>query len=292
MQKPRIAFQGERGAYSEAAAMQYFQDADLSHFKTFREVFDAVEAGKANFAIVPVENSIEGTVNEVYDLFKNSSLIAVGEHYLRVHHCLIANKGVKFSDIKSAYSHPQALAQCREYLQRNKIEPIAAYDTAGAVKLVKDGHLNNSAAIASKTAAELYDMQVVEEGIEDRKNNFTRFLVMSQSSISQPSAISIAWDVPGKDTSSKTSMIFSVKHVPGALFGILREFANQGINLAKIESRPTKETPWEYNFYMDIEGDINDQPVINAIEAIREKTTFLKIIGSYRRAKLDLPKNA
>src|SRR5437868_2342662 len=153
MLKQRVAFQGERGAYGEMAALQYFPAADFIPLKAFQDVFDAVEKGVANFAIVPVENSIEGSINEVYDLLlKTNKLSATGEVYQRVHHCLIANNGVNLPDIRFAYSHPQALAQCREYLQQKKIEPIASYDTAGAVKFVKENHLTDSAAIASRKA--------------------------------------------------------------------------------------------------------------------------------------------
>ena len=308
MQKSRIAFQGERGAYSEMAALQYLPSAEFMPLKSFASVFEAVENGSATFAIVPVENSIEGSINEVYDLLlQTKELIATGEVYQRVHHCLIANNGVAFPDIRIAYSHPQALAQCRDYLLKKKIEPVAAYDTAGAVKFVKENHLKDSAAIASRKAAELYDMQILDEGIEDRKNNFTRFLVMSradQSSAVSPPGTDAHSDVHandhidpnstphGRGPTFKTSLIFSVKHIPGALYGILGEFAVRGINLTKIESRPTKETPWEYNFYMDVEGSSADAKVIDAIKSVRDKTMFLKVVGSYRRANLDLTKSA
>ena len=193
-----------------------------------------------------------------------------GEVYQRLHHCLIANKGA--GRITKVYSHPQALGQCRGYLQKKKLEPVPAYDTAGSVKMIKEGMMMDSAAIASRRAAQLYGMKVLDEGIEDRKNNFTRFLVLSRDAKRRSG---------GK---YKTSMIFSVKHVPGALFGIIGEFAIRRINLTKIESRPTKETPWEYNFYVDLEGHAGDRAVKQALAAIRPKTTFLKILGSYRKA--------
>ncbi len=270
----RVAFQGERGAYGEMAALQYFPKARLAPKKSFQDVFDAAENGGADYVVVPVENSIEGSVNEIYDLLLQTKMSVIGEVYQRVRHCLIANRGAK--KIKRVHSHPQALAQCRGYLQRKKLEPVPAYDTAGAVKMIKENKMMDSAAIASRRAAELYDMQILDEGIEDRKNNYTRFLVLSPKK------------VRGDDMKAekyKTSMIFSVKHVPGALFGIIGEFAIRRINLTKVESRPTKETPWEYNFYVDFEGHAQDKAVQEALRSIKPKTSYVKILGSYRKAE-------
>jgi prephenate dehydratase len=269
----RVAFQGERGAYGEMATLQYFPKASLLPKKSFQDVFDAGENCGADYVVVPVENSIEGSVNEIYDLLLQTKMGVIGEVYQRVRHCLIANRGAK--KIKYVHSHPQALAQCRGYLQRKKLEPVPAYDTAGAVKMIKENKVLDSAAIASKRAAELYDMEILDEGIEDRRNNYTRFLVLSPMKASD-----------GANAGNyKTSMIFSVKHVPGALFGIVGEFAIRRINLTKIESRPTKETPWEYNFYVDFEGHAKDRVVQEALRSIKPKTSYLKILGSYRKAE-------
>ena len=267
----RVAFQGERGAYGEMATLQYFPKATLIPKKSFQDVFDA--AGKVDYVVVPVENSIEGSVNEIYDLLLQTRMAVIGEVYQRVRHCLIANKGSK--KIRYVHSHPQALAQCRGYLQRKKLEPVPAYDTAGAVKMIKEGRMLDSAAIASKRAAELYGMEILDEGIEDRKNNYTRFLVLSPKKQKSNS----------KGSGYKTSMIFSVKHVPGALFGIVGEFAIRRINLTKIESRPTKETPWEYNFYVDFEGHSQDKTVREALRSIKPKTSYVKILGSYKKSE-------
>lgn len=286
-----VAFQGERGAYGEMAALRYFSPNSnvtgnkttatatvLVPLKSFADVFDAVEKKKkAHFAVIPVENSIEGSVGEVYDLLLNTRLVAVGEVYQRVRHCLLANKGVAMKDVKTVYSHPQALGQCRAYLQRKKLDPMPAYDTAGAAKMVKEQGMRDAAAIASRRAAELYGMEMLEEGIEDRKNNYTRFLVMAPPASSRKKR-------QRPDGEYKTSIIFSVKHMPGALFGILGEFAAGNLNLTKIESRPTKETPWEYNFYVDFEGDVQDARVKRALAAIKGKTSYLKVLGSYRKA--------
>lgn len=280
----RVAFQGERGAYSEMAALQYFPPgATLVPKKSFADAFSAVKEKKAGFAVVPVENSIEGSVGEVYDLLADTRLAAVGEVYQRVRHCLIANRGVRMNDIKVAYSHPQALGQCRAYLQKKKLDGMPAYDTAGSVKLVKEQQLRDGAAIASRRAAELYGMEILDEGIEDRKNNYTRFLVMSPPSAAATTATKKVHK--NDDSYYKTSIIFSVKHVPGALFGTLGEFAIGRLNLTKIESRPTKETPWEYNFYVDFEGRAADLAVKKALAAIKGRTSYLKVLGSYKKAE-------
>lgn len=267
----RVAFQGEPGAYSEMATIQYFQNSNLAPMRSLQDVFDALRQGDVDFGVVPIENSIEGSVNETYDLLLDTDFVVSGEIYLRVRHCLIVNRGGSWN-IRSVYSHPQALAQCRRYLQRMKLATIAAYDTAGAVKMIKQKKTRKVAAIASRRAAELYDMDILEEGIEDSKNNFTRFLIMSK----------IRTKSTGRDG---TSMIFSVKHIPGALYSILEEFANRNINLTKIESRPKKEKPWEYNFYLDFEGHIDNKIIDEAVESIKKKAAFIKILGSYERAE-------
>jgi len=275
----RVAFQGERGAYGEMATLQYFPDVKLLPLKSFQDVFDAAETGKVEYIVVPLENSIEGSINEIYDLLLQTKMNVVGEIYQRVRHCLIANRGTKM--IRYVHSHPQALAQCRAYLQNKGLKPMPTYDTAGAAKMIKENKMVDSAAIASKRAAELYDMEILDEGIEDRKNNYTRFFVLSPKK--KKSGKSDPHDIGGYN--HKTSIIFSVRHVPGALFGILGEFAIRKINLTKIESRPTKETPWEYNFYVDFEGHLQNKAVHEALLSIKPKTSYIKILGSYKKAE-------
>ncbi|HKY11259.1 MAG TPA: prephenate dehydratase [Nitrososphaera sp.] len=276
---PRVAFQGERGAYGEMATLQYFPDVKLLPLKSFQDVFDAAETGKVEYIVVPLENSIEGSINEIYDLLLQTKMNVVGEIYQRVRHCLIANRGTKM--IRYVHSHPQALAQCRAYLQNKGLKPMPTYDTAGAAKMIKENKMVDSAAIASKRAAELYDMEILDEGIEDRKNNYTRFFVLSPKK--KKSGKSDPHDIGGYN--HKTSIIFSVRHVPGTLFGILGEFAIRKINLTKIESRPTKETPWEYNFYVDFEGHLQNKAVHEALLSIKPKTSYIKILGSYKKAE-------
>ena len=269
----KVAFQGELGAYSEMAVYSFFgQSVEVKPCKSFDDVFETVKAGEVNFGVVPIENSIEGSVNRTYDLFLEYDLKVCGEIIIRISHCLIAHKGTKIDQIKTVYSHPQALAQCRKFLEDHKLKAISTFDTAGSVKMIKEGNMLDSAAIASERAAQIYDMTILEKEIEDIKNNSTRFFVLDK----QDSPYS------GED---KTSIIFAAKSVPGALYKILKEFADRNINLTKIESRPTKSTPWEYHFYLDFEGHRTETKCQQALESIKDKTVFVKILGSYKAAK-------
>jgi prephenate dehydratase len=268
----KVAFQGERGAYSELAVIQFFPNSTPIPARSFQEVIETLLSGLSDYAVVPIENSIEGSVNEVYDLLLQSHLFVIGETYQRIHHCLIAIKGTDRGSLKEVYSHPQALAQCRHYLNEKKLDPVPVYDTAGAVKMIKLGHNKSAAAIGSKRAAEIYGMEILDVGIEDSKNNFTRFYILSRDPTdTKPS---------GNDG---TSIIFSVKHAPGSLVNILSEFARREINLTKIESRPTKKTPWEYNFFTDFEGHVLDARIRDVLRVIEPKTAFVKILGSYKK---------
>jgi prephenate dehydratase len=270
----RIAFQGERGAYSEMAIMLKFPTSTAIPLKTFYDVFETVKTHRNGIAVVPIENSIEGSVSETYDLLLQDKIYVSGEIFQRINHCLIVNKGYK--NIINVYSHPQALGQCRNYIQRNKLEPIPAFDTAGAVKFIKENKMMSSAAIASRRAAEIYDMEILDEGIEDKKNNFTRFFVISQQLVEKPS---------GKD---RTSIIFALEHKPGSLYQVLKEFSRKSINLTRIESRPTKETPWEYYFYVDFDGHYNDEKVKLTLNRIKTQTKFFKLLGSYQKGIFNL----
>lgn len=268
-----VAFQGERGAYSEQAAYVFFGTRlDPRPKKTFSEVFSAVSRREVDRAVVPIENSLEGSVNQTYDLLFSTKVKVSGELELKITHCLIARKGIQLKDIKEVYSHPQALGQCSKYLQAKQWNIIPAYDTAGSVKILKEKNLGNAAAIAGRRAAEIYGMSILAEGIEDQASNYTRFLILSTRD-SLPT---------GND---KTSIIFSVKHEPGALYEALRVFALRRINLTRIESRPTREKPWEYNFYLDFEGHRKDGRIADTIDVLRSKVTFVKILGSYPKSK-------
>ncbi len=267
-----VAFQGEIGAYSEEAAFHFFGPSiHVKPCETLDDVFKIVEQSEAQYGIVPVENSIEGSISRTYDLLLESSLRVCGETELHVIHCLIASPAAKLDLVKRIYSHPQALGQCRAFLKHLDCELIPTYDTAGSVKMIKEQGITDGAAIAGTRAAEIYGMKILAQGIEDNPNNFTRFFILAKQD-SPPSG------------SDKTSVVFSVKHKPGALYAFLKELTDSNINLTKIESRPTRQRPWEYNCYLDFEGHREDKAPREVLEHLEEATLFLKILGSYPKA--------
>ena len=269
----KVAFQGELGAYSEEAAVNFFgPTAEVAPCETLEAVFNQVERGDAHFGVVPIENSLEGSISRAYDLMLESSLKVRGEVNLRVIHCLIANPGAKLDSIRKVYSHPQALGQCGAFLKHLGAELIPTYDTAGSVKMIKEQGITDGAAIAGIRAAEIYGMKILAREIEDNPNNFTRFFILSKND-SPPS---------GND---KTSIVFSVTHKPGSLYQFLKELADSKINMTKIESRPTRQRPWEYNFYLDFEGHREDNTCRQALERLEENALFFKVLGSYPKAK-------
>jgi len=273
----RVSFQGERGAYSEAAATVFFDEKiETISCTTFAQVLKNTEDNRSDYSVLPIENSLEGSVGESNDLLLATDLNVIGEIYHRIHHCLIGTGSI--DDVDTVYSHPQALGQCRQFIQKNSLKTIPSYDTAGSVKIIKDLNKSSTACIASNNAAEIFDVPVIQEGIEDNTNNYTRFLVLSKESITPES---------NADGNIKTSIIISVKHEAGALYQIIKEFTDCGINLTKIESRPNKDAAWEYNFYVDYEGYQQDIQEKEMLQRIKDKCTFLKILGSYPIAKLD-----
>ncbi len=268
-----VAFQGEPGAYSEEAALKYFGPRAVTNpCPSLEDVFKAVESGEVQFGMIPMENSIEGSVSRSYDLVLESNLMVSGELNLRVNHCLVGNPGATLDGIRRVYSHPQALGQCSNFLRQLKLELIPASDTAGSVKLIKAQGVKDGAAIASERAATIYGMKILARDIMDNPNNFTRFFALGRHDALQS----------GED---KTSVVFAVKHKPGALYEFLRILAERKINLTKIESRPTRKKAWEYNFYLDFEGHREDANIRAALPALEEQTLFFKILGSYPRAK-------
>jgi len=267
----KVTYQGETGAYSEMAVYKFFgSKVEPVPCKDFREVFESVKTGAVPHGVVPIENSIEGSVNQNYDLFLAYDLKVCGEVAIKLAHVLIANPNTELENVKTVYSHPQALAQCRSYLEKHKWEISPAYDTAGSVKIIKEKNLTNAAAIASEKAADLYGMKILARNIADNPSNYTRFLVLG-----------IEDAAPTGD--DKTSIIFSAKHAPGTLYHALGEFATRNINLTRIESRPTKTTAWQYNFYLDFEGHRTEKRCAEALEALEKYAIFVKILGSYPR---------
>ena len=267
-----VSFQGERGAYSEAAAVSFFDEkVDTIPLPTFTQVLKSTLSNQTDYSILPIENSIEGSVGESYDLLFETELYATGEIYHRIKHCLIGTSQIDVID--TVYSHPQALGQCRKFIQDHNIKTVATYDTAGSVKIIKEISKENVACIASKRASEIYDIPIISEGIEDNSNNYTRFLILTKNEVKET----------GKD---KTSIIFSIKHEAGALYRIIEKFNSYEINLTKIESRPKKSTAWEYNFYVDFEGHRNNSKILEMLDKIKNECSFFKILGSYPMANL------
>jgi len=276
----KVAFQGEPGAYSEQAVFNYFGQVETAPCESFDAMFDAVVSGKCDSALALIENSLAGSIHQNYDLLLRHDLHIVGEYHLRVRHCLIANPGVKMEGVKKAISHPQALGQCAGYLRNHGIKSEQVYDTAGSVKMLKESGVRDVAAIASKRAAELYGMQILDEGIEDNTENYTRFLAVQRES-TIPAALS---ESKGEGE-AKTSIVFTLKNVPGALFKAMSVFALRDIDLTKIESRPLQGKPWEYLFYIDLLGSVHDEPVRRALDHLGEYALMLRVLGSYPRFK-------
>jgi prephenate dehydratase len=269
----KVAFQGEKGAYSEAVALEFFK-APIKTFgyQTLSEVFSALKNKKVDFAIVPVENSIEGSVGQTYDLLLKHNLKPLAEVYHKIEHCLISFPGENLKSIKIVYSHPQALSQCRKFLEKKKFKIIPFYNTAGSVKYLREKKIKKAAAIASEISAKIYKMKIIKKGIQDNPKNYTRFLILSKKE-TKPTGF------------DKTLVIFRLKHVPGSLFSALKPFAKRKINLTKIESRPIVGRPWEYNFILEFEGHKKEEKIKKALKELKKVATFLKIVGSYERAK-------
>ena len=267
-----IAFQGEDGAYSQEAIFETFgtQTSTLP-CATFGELFAAVEAGRADLGMLPIENSTAGAINQSYDLLLEHDLKITAEVVFRVRHVLMAAPGVTMGAITRVYSHPAALAQCERFIAARGWEPVVAYDTAGAAKQLSSSRQSNAGAIASETAARLYDLQVLARGVEDLANNFTRFFVVGNAA--GPRA-----------ARSKTSIVLATRHVPGALYECLGAFASRNINLTKLESRPDRQRPWHYVFYLDFEGHRDDAACRDALDSLLDKTSFVKVLGSYPAA--------
>ncbi len=273
LQKPlTVAYLGPEATFTHLAAISHFgKSVRFLPQTTMKDVFLEVEKGNCNYGVVPVENSTEGTINYTLDLLYDSRLEVCGEIFLKISHNLVALCEDK-EDIEKIYSHPQALAQCREWLKKNVAGAILVDVTSTAYAAQLASQDRKSAAIANEFAATLYNLRILEKGIEDYGRNLTRFLIMGKKS-------------PPKSGFDKTSLLFSANDVPGALYQVLRPIAKRGINLSKIESRPMKTEPWQYVFFVDMEGHIEDDPVREAIEELRGKCSFIKHLGSYPRAK-------
>jgi len=264
-----IAFQGEHGAYSEQAVRQHFgSESRTLPCRTFLEIFVALQNEEATHGMLPVENSLAGTVIPAYDLLVDYDLHIQAEVIVRVEHCLMAAPGSRLKDIKQVKSHYQALGQCEQTLRRMGIESVIHYDTAGAARDLAADPEPHTAVIASELAAKTYNLEILVRNLEDLDFNYTRFFVLGH----QP---------PERQDPSKTSILFTTRHIPGALYEVLSELATRQINLTKIESRPRRNRPWHYLFYVDFAGHEDDPLVQEAMLGILKQTSFLKILGSY-----------
>lgn len=275
MPKPirMFAFQGEPGAFSHSAALKLLGSrVKPLPCASFRDVFQAVKTGSADWAVVPIENTLHGSVHENYDYLLEYDLVISGETSIRISHQLIAMPGTKLSRVKRVLSHPVALNQCKRFFQENeKLEAVSFYDTAGSVKAIKEGCLPDTAAIASETAASIYGGIILRRNIEDIRENFTRFFLMTK----QPTKLVTA------SGPRKTSVVFSTANTPGSLFRALSCFALRDLNMTKVESRPLRGKPWEYLFYVDFLGSLDEKKTENALANLKECSQFVKFLGSY-----------
>jgi len=273
-----FAFQGERGAFSEEAARKLLgPDVVVMPCVRFEELFQNLKEGRAAGAIVPIENTLAGSVHENYDHLVNFELPIVAETSVRIVHNLISPKGVPFSRIKRAFSHPVALNQCLDFFAQNpQIERIPFYDTAGSVKMVIEEGLTDAGAIASAVAAEIYGARILRRSIESDRRNFTRFFLLRTPEFARRHPIR-----PSGHVAWKTSLVFTTKNVPGALFRALSSFALRDLSLTKIESRPLRGKPWEYLFYLDFLGRADSPNAQNALNHLREIADFMRVLGCY-----------
>jgi prephenate dehydratase/chorismate mutase len=260
-----VGFQGEHGAYSEVASRAWNAEAATMPCRDFVDVFDAVEEGSFDYGIVPVENTLGGLIGPVNSILIYTGLRIVAAVDLPVSHCLLASPGTDHREIRSVHSHPQALAQCRHFLQRNKLDPVAHYDTAGAARMLAQERPKGAAAIASRFAAELYDLEIIKEGIQDSDCNRTRFFVLSKTDSGQEG--------------NKCSAVFATEDKAGALFRTLEIFAREGINLTRIESVPNK--PGDYAIFIDFEGSSTEPKVARAVDEASNATRDFRILGCY-----------
>ncbi len=272
-----VAFQGERGAFGDEAVRVYFgRDEQVTPrpvpYRSFAEVFRAVAAGEVDYGLVPVENSQAGSINDTYDLLRQHDLFVSGEIAHPVNHFLLCLPGQQLGDIKRVISHPQALAQSDVFLRDLGVEVVATYDTAGSAKMIREQQLKEVAAVAGAGAAELYELEILARNIQTIKDNYTRFIVLSRT------------PAPHSGGPAKTMLVMATSHQPGSLYTCLGFLAANQVNLLKLESRPSRQRPWEYVFYLDLEGHRDEPLVRSALADLAVHTTFCKVLGSFPRS--------
>ena len=269
MDGARVVFQGAEGAFSQAAMIRYFgEDISSFHVDSFRDAFCAIEEGRADFAVLPIENSTAGIVNEIYDLLVEFENFIVGEQIIRIEHCLLGVPGASLSDIRTVYSHPQSLMQSSRFLSSFGWQQISMKNNAFAARKVAQDNRKDQAAVASEYAGKVYGLSVLKKPVNNVSNNSTRFIIVTNQKIFCRDA-------------RKVSICFEVPHESGSLYHMLSHFIYNHLNLTKIESRPIEGRAWEYRFFVDFEGNLADGAVKNALRGLREETSFLKILGNY-----------
>jgi chorismate mutase/prephenate dehydratase len=268
-----VAFQGEDGSFGQEVAFNFFgRSVKTRQCDTLEEVFNLVQEESLAHGIVPVENSQEGSTGMTYDLLLESKVMVCGEAHIRTTYSLIANKSAGLGSIRKIYSHPQALAECQAFLRHLGAELIPTYHTVSTVKMIKDKRLADNAVVAGEGIAYAHDMKILAREIEDNRWNSTRFFLLGKQ------------DAPATGN-DKTSIVTLLKHQPGTLSRVIKEFAGREINLTKVETRPTRKTPWEYHFYIDFEGHRQDPVIRETLESVEKACLFLKVLGSYPKAK-------
>jgi prephenate dehydratase/chorismate mutase/prephenate dehydratase len=265
--RPLIGFQGEHGAHGDNAARTYNPDFVSIPCLEFSDVFKGVERGHLDYGIVPVENSLEGVVTQVNDLLVETSLNIVGEINIPVHHCLLTLPETDHRSLRVVYSHPQALAQCREFLARNRLEPRPFYDTAGAAKMLSEQRPAAAAIIANRMCEMIYNLELIKENIEDHESNSTRFVVLSARTSQEPG--------------NKCSIVFAAKHEPGSLYRVLKIFAEAGLDLTRIASRPMRKDMGLYSFFLDFRGSFQDEKVVAVLARVEDSTAMYNFLGCY-----------
>ena len=267
--KARVVFQGAEGAYSQMAMMQYFGENIRSfHVDTFRDAMSAIDEGSADFAVLPIENSTAGIVNEIYDLLVEFGNYIVGEQIIRIEHCLLGVPGAQLSDIRTVYSHPQSLMQSAKFLADHPWQQISMQNNAFAARKVADEQDKSQAAIASALAGQIYGLEILKQGVNQSGTNSTRFIIVTNQKIFRKDA-------------SKISICFEVPHESGSLYHMLSHFIYNNLNMTKIESRPIEDRNWEYRFFVDFEGNLADSAVKNALRGLRDEARNMKILGNY-----------
>jgi len=271
----RISIQGYRGSFHDIVARKKFaDDSEVVERSTFYAVFEDVKSGLVDFGVIAIENSIGGSILGNFDLLLKYDLKILGEVYLRIVHNLIVLPGVKIEDVKEVYTHPMAIMQCLDFLYKHlEMKRIETNDTAGSVSMIKEKGLRNAAAIASSLAAEIYQMEILARGIETDKKNYTRFLIISREAQYSKKA-------------NKTSLVMQTEHRPGSLYRCLKCFADEGLNLSKIESRPIIGKTWNYYFYLDFEAAWNAPETRRALKELKKEASMVKLLGSYERGNI------